>query len=157
MECHDSHVHASVADVFQAGCAQDVGEAVGIGEAVYGLGEIGVRGAVSGHQVSEEGDEAPDVDFEEEVEGRPSLHGAEVDHCDPTPGLEHADDLRDAGLNVFHISEGEAGSYGDEGLVREGEGEGVGLEKRDGAVGEFVYGLASGYVDHGAGEIDAKD
>ena len=148
MECHDSHVHASVADVFQAGCAQDVGEAVGVREAVNGLGEVGVRGAVSGHQVPEEGDEAPDVNFQEEVERRPAFDRAEVYDCNSASRLEHADDFRDAGLDVFDVSEGESGSYGDEGLVGEGEGKSVGLEEGNGSVGKPLGGLASGYVDH---------
>ena len=42
VEGYDAHVHSPVADLLEAGGSEEVGEAVGVGEAVYGLGEVRV-------------------------------------------------------------------------------------------------------------------
>ena len=68
VEGYDAHVHATVVYVFQACGAEEVSEAVGVGEAVYGLGEVGVGGAVVGEEMSEEGDEASDVKVDQRFE-----------------------------------------------------------------------------------------
>ncbi len=122
-----------------------------------GLGEVGVRFAVSGEERAE-----PRGDVSE-VESRHSAHGAStvladyLEGHDTSAGLDHSCHLSECPGNVYEVPDAEADGGTDEAVVREGKIVGVSLNERDGAADSLTFGFFDSKLHHLAGEIESDD
>ena len=142
--------------------SEESGKFPGPEEAGDGVGQIGVRGAVSGEPAADprkDAAEIPAIQIAEQVVG----WFGEVEDGQRAAGFEDAMDFAQAGVVVGEIAEAESGGDEVEGFIGEGEAQGVGFDewesRRRGQAGMAAAddALGAGAGEHGVGEIGAND
>ena len=137
--------------VGEAGVADELEHARRAGEALDGGGEVAVGGGVAGDEAAEPGEDGFEVEV---VEGAGEAFGlVAVEDAELAAGAEDAVDLGEAFFVVGEVAEAEGGGDEVDGVVGEGEMEGVGFDGDD-VVGGELFGAAG---EHLVGEVDGED
>jgi len=156
---HDAAEEVVGLDVLAAVLGEEAGDALLGGVVIEGVEDVAVGGGVAAEEEAEEGDDEAEVG---EVEGAPEGVGgfAEVEDEEAAAGLEDAKEFGEAGFEVGEVAEAVGDGDEGEGVVVEGEAQGIGAAElgsgRGGAVGWVVgWGVLRSLGEHFGAEIAA--